>query len=77
MPSLVFLLSVLDTAQAVLSWLVGSGAVLVTLAGAAEFFVAPTGSATGDVTLCMLMTGNTSDGSGVNAGIGLFSIPDK
>jgi hypothetical protein len=29
------------------------------------------GSAAGDVTLCLLMTGNTSDGSGVNAGIGL------
>jgi RTX calcium-binding nonapeptide repeat (4 copies)/Calx-beta domain len=29
------------------------------------------GSASGDVTLCMLMTGNTSAGSGVNAGIGL------
>jgi methionine-rich copper-binding protein CopC len=29
------------------------------------------GSAAGDVTLCMLMTGNTSAGSGVNAGIGI------
>lgn len=29
------------------------------------------GSAAGDVTLCLLMTGNTSDGSGVNAGMGI------
>ena len=29
------------------------------------------GSASGDVTVCMLMTGNTSAGSGVNAGIGI------
>jgi large repetitive protein len=29
------------------------------------------GSAAGDVTLCMLMTGNVSDGSGVNQGIGI------
>jgi hypothetical protein len=29
------------------------------------------GSAIGDVTTCMLMTGNTSDGSGVNQGIGI------
>ncbi len=29
------------------------------------------GSAAGDVTVCMLMTGNTSAGSGVNAGIGI------
>ncbi len=29
------------------------------------------GSAAGDVTLCMNMTGNTSDGSGANAGIGI------
>jgi hypothetical protein len=29
------------------------------------------GSSAGDVSLCLLMTGNTSDGSGVNQGIGL------
>ena len=29
------------------------------------------GSAVGDVGVCMVMTGNTADGSGVNAGIGL------
>ncbi len=29
------------------------------------------GSAAGDVGVCMLMTGNTSAGSGVNAGIGI------
>lgn len=29
------------------------------------------GSAAGDVTLCLLMTGNSSDGSGVNAGMGI------
>jgi len=29
------------------------------------------GSAVGDTTLCLVMTGNTSDGSGVNAGMGI------
>jgi hypothetical protein len=29
------------------------------------------GSAAGDITLCLLMTGNTSAGSGVNAGMGI------